>query len=191
MRRTVSSSTTGSADEEPVTPRTKRTKIGKPPSATKSQRRARVEPREDSQEPNCAPSVAEALNTAWTANSTSPISKTRRNSHTQVARDSNAPVQVHGSTSHQEERRQPSVNSQEKEEYEKRIHDLESRLAAVEARDPKPMDQIFDVLVRRMKEAVSAILQIVTLMVNTAITLDPPSDVPSSLCGADSCRIGL
>ncbi|KAF8350553.1 hypothetical protein F5887DRAFT_305625 [Amanita rubescens] len=155
MRRTVSSSTTGSADEEPVTPRTKRTKIGKSPSATKSQRRARVEPREDSQEPNCAPSVAEALNTAWTANNnTSPISKTRRNSHTQVARDINAPVQVHGSTSHQEERRQPSLNSQEKEEYEKRIHDLESRLAAVEARDPKPMDQMFDVFVRRMKEAI-------------------------------------
>ncbi len=191
MRRTVSSSTTESADEEPMQPRTKRTKTGKPPSATKSQRRTRVEPREESQEPNCAPSVAEALNTAWTANyNTSPISKTRRNSHTQVARDNNTPVQMHDFTSHQEERRQPSVTSQEKEEYEKRIHDLESRLAAVEARDPK-MDQMFDVLFRRMKEAVSVILQIVTLMVDTAIKLDPPSDVPSSFCGADSCRTGM
>jgi len=97
---------------------------------------------------------------------------------------------MHDFTSHQEERRQPSVTSQEKEEYEKRIHDLESRLAAVEARDPK-MDQMFDVLFRRMKEAVSVILQIVTLMVDTAIKLDPPSDVPSSFCGADSCRTGM
>ena len=190
MRRTTSSSALESADEEPVQPRTKRIKSGKPPSAPRSQRRTRAEPREESQEPNCAPSVAEALNTAWTANyNASPINRVRRNSHTQVARDANAPVQVHDFTSRQEERRQPtSLPSQEKEKYEKIIHDLESRLAVVEAREPKQMDQMVESFFRRMKEAVSIILQIVMFMVNTAIILDATCDVPSSLCGANSCR---
>lgn len=158
--RRMMNPTPDSADEEPARPH-KRLKTGKPLAATKAQRQRRTwaDQREEfmSQEQNGAPSVAEALNTASNANQSIPwISRTRRNTRTEVDRDDNSPVQIQ-----EEERQQPSFTPQSKEEYEKRIHNLESCLAAAEARDPSKMvDQLFDVLFRRMKEVVSLTLQI-------------------------------
>ena len=187
--RRMTISTLESADEGPARPH-KRLKAGKPSAGPKAQRQRRTwaEQREVfvSQEQNGAPSVAEALNTASTANQSIPwINRPRRNTQTQVERDGNSPVQIQ-----EEERQQPSFAPQSKEEYEKRIHNLESCLAAAEARDPaKMVDQVFDVLFRRMKEVVSVTLQIVILSTNDpATTLDAPRSATASLCDADSCR---
>ena len=174
-----------SADEEPARPH----KRLRPSTVTRAQRQRRTwaDQRDEfvSQEQNGAPSVAEALNTAYTANQSIPrTSRPRRNTQTQVEMDDNSPVQMQ-----EEEGQQPSFAPQSKEEYEKRIHNLESCLAAAEARDPSKMvDQLFDVLFRRMKEVVSVTLQTVIPSTTLPLQLDTPRCATASLCDADSCR---
>ena len=121
----------------------------RPPKRPRLPRRVR---RRTEDESDYGHRLAAALNTASNANQ-NPPTKMKRRGRVQADVDDRSPRRDHERPT-QEECPQPSLPAESKEEYERKIHELEERLARVEAQNqPKQIaDQVLDAFVHRAKD---------------------------------------